>query len=151
MALQENGGTSSAIVGDNDHSCPRLNDGKTEDDALDNDKNSNAVVKIVFARLYLVDTIRITESDDGAQAEEIRVSFSDGSNQIVSTENKGFKYITVCGFNCRLHCAPFYSTVLSSVPLCPILYLNVHYFTPLFSTVLHSTLLCSITSVRIKA
>ena len=82
--MQENGGTSSAVVGGEEKQCPRLNDGNIEDDVLDNDENSNSVVKIDFARPYLIDSIRITESDDGAESEQIEMRFSDGSSHWVS-------------------------------------------------------------------
>lgn len=86
FALQENGGKSSAIVDNNEKPCPRLNDGDLKDDVLDGDDNSNSVVKIDFARPYLIDSIRITESDDdgAAESEWITISFSDGSAQSVS-------------------------------------------------------------------
>ena len=74
--------------------CPRLNDGDIEDDSSDNDYNSNSIVKIDFARPYLIDTIRITHSENGAKSEWISVAFSDGSSErvrhscrIVSTVN----------------------------------------------------------------
>ena len=79
FALQENGGKSLAIANGNENPCPRLNDGNVEDDPSDNDHNSNSVVKIEFARLYLIDTIRIAESESGADSEKLLITFSDGS------------------------------------------------------------------------
>jgi hypothetical protein len=82
--LQENGGKSSAVVGVDEIPCPRLNDGDVED-VSDGDVNSNSVVKIDFARPYLIDTVRITESGNAAESDEISIHFSDGSTQWVST------------------------------------------------------------------
>ena len=89
VALQDNGGKSSAVIGGNEIPCPRLNDGNVEDDVSDNDFNSNAVVKIDFARPYLIDTVRITESGNAAESEKIRIFFSDGSNVWVSSIESG--------------------------------------------------------------
>ena len=64
------------------YNCSRLIDGHIGD-LLDGDQNSNSKVKINFARPYLVDTIRITESDQGTESELIQLQFSDGSKEQV--------------------------------------------------------------------
>ena len=69
--------------------CPRLNDGNTEDYTLDTDRNSNSIVKINLARPYLIDTVRITESGDGGEVENMQITFSDGSSHWVSKHEKG--------------------------------------------------------------
>lgn len=64
-----------------------LIDGDIVNDALDKNDNSNSEVNISFSRSYIVNTIRITEWEDGTESEIITLQFSDGSMEEVSFLN----------------------------------------------------------------